>query len=126
MNNLKTKLIFFFNTLFVMMAVGPMQVLAANDDLSWITNDSSGGELANLNDQARGYIADIYTLVSTVGIGVAVICGVMAAIKMTSNDSRKRNEGKDAIFYVLAGAALIGGMVSIISFAMKVGKSFQG
>ena len=120
---ISVKLIWLSTFLMTLMALGPIRAFA-DEDVDWISNGDEDSTLVTLNDKAQLYARSIYKIMMTVGAACAVICGLIAAVKIMSGDPRKRNEGKDTIFWVLVGAALIGGIVSIIGFAMSVGRSF--
>ena len=120
---ISVKLIQLSTFLMTLMALGPIRAFA-DGDVDWISNGDEDSTLVTLNDKAQLYARSIYKIMMTVGAACAVICGLIAAVKIMSGDPRKRNEGKDTIFWVLVGAALIGGIVSIIGFAMSVGRSF--
>lgn len=124
MRDLKTKLLTAMNTAMILAVMGPVRTFAA-EDASWLNNSSGNGQLDNLNETVKGYAQGIYGICMTIGIAVAVICGITAAIKLMSPDARKRTEGKDTILYVLIGAALLGGMIAVISWAMSIGAEFK-
>ena len=122
--SIKIRLIQIYTMAMVFMVAGPIRAFADDADVDWIEN--GGGEestLLTLNDKAQLYGRSIYKLMMTIGGACAVICGLMAAIKIMSGDPKKRNEGKDTLFWVLVGAALIGGIITIIGFAMSIGNS---
>lgn len=121
-SNLKTKLIKASTMAMMISALGPIRAFADDADVDWIEGSGSDSTLNTLNEKAKDYSRSVYQLMMTIGVACAVICGLMAAIKIMSGDPKKRNEGKDTIFWVLIGAALIGGVVSIIGFAMSIGK----
>lgn len=97
----------------------------ADGAADFLKSDSGGGagSLDELNTTVQEYSRSGYTLLTTIGFACAGFFGILAAIRMMSTDPRKRNEGKDSIFWVLVGAALLGGMIALINFATGIGNT---
>lgn len=92
----------------------------------WLKDSPTHDPFGDLTTTVEDWGRSGYKLMMAVGIALAVIFGIAAAIKIMSGDRQAKNEGKSGLLWVLVGAAILGSILAIVGLFMNLGASAFG
>lgn len=99
-------------------------IAKAQVDTDFLLQDNGNGMFSELEETAKATGASFYRLILTIGvIGLVIsllLCGMTIAF---FKNASKREEGKSQLFWIVIGAVVVFGALSIVGYLKTMGAS---